>query len=478
MKPFIFVLEILLAIGLGVGIWLNLNDLEVKSVLPSGTLKWVVRLPSYKGSMLSHVSLAPDEDLVITSDPCPMALSSEGKLFWTTTPPLCLIPTISGPMVVLGPNGSLYGHRLAENFIIVIFSLRNNGELRWTRPLVSSPLESGERFLTAEVVLALSRDGKRLYVSVMREKHLSDLVEPVVWWELYALNTDNGAVEWMHSFEELNFVPSLVPPSIVVLEDDSLITAFSFQKDSQTYSRFLRISPQGEVHQLLEIPSPDDARLNPLHPPILDGDGNIYASYSLKDGDRIYSFSLDGSVRQIFSTDELIVAEPVIGPDGTLYVLTRPCNLDIHRGEKEAVSTLWAIDPQEGVQWTFVVPQPLWVEGTSGLVVGADHVIYLPTLSNPMLSRDAYDRGALYALNVRGEVLWSFTTVGGILSSPALAEDGTLYLPTTGPCDPYLEECETRIYAVQTSSLGLADSPWPTRRGNSQRSGQVNVPEP
>ena len=56
---------------------------------------------------------------------------------------------------------------------------------------------------------------------------------------------------------------------------------------------------------------------------------------------------------------------------------------------------------------------------------------------------------------------WSFQTSAEIWSSPAIGQDGTIYV---GSSDRYL-------YAIRTTSLGLADTPWPKFRGNLRNTG-------
>jgi len=67
----------------------------------------------------------------------------------------------------------------------------------------------------------------------------------------------------------------------------------------------------------------------------------------------------------------------------------------------------------------------------------------------------------LYAITPDGKLKWKFQTGYDISSSPAIGQDGTIYV---GSSDRYL-------YAIQTTSLGLADTPWPKFRGNLRNTG-------
>ncbi|GAB6162855.1 hypothetical protein JCM12298_20150 [Desulfothermus naphthae] len=60
----------------------------------------------------------------------------------------------------------------------------------------------------------------------------------------------------------------------------------------------------------------------------------------------------------------------------------------------------------------------------------------------------------LYAINSDGTLKWSFETKDEIVSSPAIGKDGTIYI---GSFDHYL-------YAIYSDSKGLAKSFWPMFR--------------
>jgi len=150
----------------------------------------------------------------------------------------------------------------------------------------------------------------------------------------------------------------------------------------------------------------------------------------------LYALSPNGDLRwEILVAAGVLFSSPAIGPDGTIYIGSYDERL-------HAVSA-------EGAS--------LWDTELDGLVsssptVGADGTIYIGT-----------EAGTLYAVAPDGDVLWTFFIGEEIYySSAALAEDGTLYI---GAFDDH-------VYAVETSSMGLADSPWPTFGGNTRRTSQ------
>ena len=62
-----------------------------------------------------------------------------------------------------------------------------------------------------------------------------------------------------------------------------------------------------------------------------------------------------------------------------------------------------------------------------------------------------------------GTVLWEFEAEGRVESSPAIGPDGTVYVGSR----------DNKVYAIKTDSKGPAESPWPMRGQNAQRTGRV-----
>ena len=62
-----------------------------------------------------------------------------------------------------------------------------------------------------------------------------------------------------------------------------------------------------------------------------------------------------------------------------------------------------------------------------------------------------------------GTVLWEFETGDGVVSSPAIGSDGTVYVGSY----------DSKVYAIATSSKGPAKSPWPMRGQNTRHTGRV-----
>ena len=66
-----------------------------------------------------------------------------------------------------------------------------------------------------------------------------------------------------------------------------------------------------------------------------------------------------------------------------------------------------------------------------------------------------------------GTPIWEFATGGGMVSSPAIGSDGTVYVGSD----------DKKLYAIKTDSKGLAKSPWPMRGQNARHTGRVMKPK-
>src|SRR6202041_337704 len=124
----------------------------------------------------------------------------------------------------------------------------------------------------------------------------------------------------------------------------------------------------------------------------------------------------------------------VIGTDGTIYL---------------ADGFLFkAITPSGLVKWTYT--------GLCAPVIGQGDVIYCS-------SSNSVSSNSVFALTSSGTLLWTVQLSSGFSRLlPILAPDGTLY---AGMADTAL------VYAIETSSLGLASSSWPRWRQNNQNTG-------
>ncbi len=168
--------------------------------------------------------------------------------------------------------------------------------------------------------------------------------------------------------------------------------------------------------------------------PAIGADGTIYFGSHDK---YFYALNPDGTLKWRYETGGKVNSSPAIGEDGTIYVGSD----DNH---------LYALNPADGsVKWSYE---------TGGFVrvspaVGANGTVYFGSVD-----------GYIYAVRSDGTLKWRYETAGPVItSSPAIGADGTIYCGST---DHY-------IYALSSDSQGLASSPWPKFRHDSQNTGRA-----
>jgi len=149
----------------------------------------------------------------------------------------------------------------------------------------------------------------------------------------------------------------------------------------------------------------------------------------------VYCITPDGKLKWKFQTNGSVESAPVTGIDDTIYVGSFDGNL-------------YALNNNGKLKWKFQTGDKLC--GPS-VAVGSDGTIFVTS----------WDKN-IYAITSEGKLKWKFQTENGIAwSSPTINTDGTIYV---GSFDNYL-------YAIQTTSFGLADTPWPTFKGNLRNTG-------
>lgn len=153
-------------------------------------------------------------------------------------------------------------------------------------------------------------------------------------------------------------------------------------------------------------------------------DGNVYALYP------------DGREKWRFTIGSWIRSAPAVGPDGTIYV-----------GADD--NYLYALNPNGTMKWRFHAGDGV----TATPAIGDDGTIYFTS-----------QNGYLFAVNSDGTKKWDFIFGGWASSSPAIAEDGTIYFGTLFAAS---------LYALWSSSHGLASSSWPRFQHDNQNTGRV-----
>jgi outer membrane protein assembly factor BamB len=192
--------------------------------------------------------------------------------------------------------------------------------------------------------------------------------------------------------------------------------------------------------------------------PAVDTDGTIYIAAEDSDSGFLYAVNQNGTQKwryTVIGDYRVLRSSPAIAPDGTIYVGTKS-------GGSGFPAQLLALNPDGTLKWAFNVPQ---VHQTADDIycspaVGADGTIYFGA-----------ETGSFYALNPGGTLKWSVPLQGGNnWSSPALLDDGTLYVGSHQTT--WQGEWIGHLFAIKTNDLGLAISPWPKFRHNNRNTGR------
>lgn len=169
--------------------------------------------------------------------------------------------------------------------------------------------------------------------------------------------------------------------------------------------------------------------------PTLAPDGTIYIAADKT----LYAVSSDGQTKWAFQAGgPLAATAATLAPNGAIYL-----------GSDDGF--LYALSPDGQELWRRSAGAP--VRGGPGL--GKDGTIYFGTGSDP------FENAALYALLPNGTPQFPqpFVVEGGVVASPAIAPDGTVYVATLGGRLYALSpERLTRKWRFSTSD-GIASSP-------------------
>jgi outer membrane protein assembly factor BamB len=136
---------------------------------------------------------------------------------------------------------------------------------------------------------------------------------------------------------------------------------------------------------------------------------------------------------------------PAVGPDGTVYVGTG------HQGQG-----LLALNPDGSKKWFFEVSSALGTDG-GGPTVGAEGTIFFVA--------QAGGAPNMYAVHPDGTRKWELPlTVSASYGVPAIDSRGRLFYGD-----------DSGLFIINTTSFGLADTPWPRARGRNNSNAALAV---
>jgi outer membrane protein assembly factor BamB len=390
----------------------------VYAVNPNGTQKWKLTLGK---SVHSSIALDKDENLYFIvgdannpdrMDAALYSLDSLGQVRWIFEQIGWMAPIPNtGFTPAIAADGTIY-----VNGRYSLFAVAPNGTMKWKYdfPLVDNTNQSGARETTGNHRSAptIAKDGT-IYVNTEKGGHERTEVDG----GLYAFDPD-GSLKW-----RTHDVGGCAAP--VIDKDGTIYSAVG------RYENFADTSDWTAASR--------DAKLLAIHP--------------------------DGTLKWSVPTQLWIEASPSIGADGTLYVGTthHPLNKP---------GWFYAITPEGQIKWKYDTYDD--VKDHPSAQRNAPDIYNSPAIDSNGSIYFGNELGLLYALTPDGNVEWIENVSSLMYGSPALVEDGTLYVATHEKVDID----HYGLIALNTGSHGLANSPWPKFRqnnantGNAQASGQ------
>lgn len=291
---------------------------------------------------------------------------------------------------------------------------------------------------------------------------------------LYAVNPD-GTKKW---YFQTAFVKILSTPTLAL---DG--TIYIGCQDSLLYA----INPDGTLKWTLEIGNVLEAA------PVIGADGTIYVG--TQEG-KFHAVNPNGTEKWNFTTGLRIDSSAAIAQDGTIYIGswnsyfyalnpdgTQKWKFKVERpgGGTSIVSSspaidsqgtiyfgtastgsnkLYALNPDGTLKWMLLIDGQV----VSSPAIGANGIIYF---GSEKYIGSGWS-GLLHAVNANGTQRWIYEAGNRVRSSPAIGSDGTIYFGVEyGP-----------LLAVESISMGLADSPWPMLLKHQYHSGNVSITGP
>jgi outer membrane protein assembly factor BamB len=353
-----------------------------------GCVQWEFEVD---GAISASITVGPEREVYV---PCEdgnlYTLDSNGSVLWSYDAGTPLISSAT-----LGPDGTAYvGGKDGK-----LYSIDSDGNLRWTFTtdgfMYSSPVVSddGKVYFGSEdgKIYALDADGSELWSYQTQGGEIYDgavLSSPTIGFDgsvyvggmydanLYCLDGNNGNVNWVCHFDSGGW-PFASP---VVGSDGAIYQTLLY--DPNLYA----ISPaDGNIVWATNLSDISSGWFEPTY----------YESF-------VFNLSICDYIvihqSAIYNASELGLSEPVIGPDGTIYVSFDDPNLR-------------AVNPDGTIRWIY----PIGENQGYSLTVGYDGFIYA-----------ASNDSNLYVVHPAGFEWARFDSNESWLNYPVISKDNTV----------------------------------------------------
>jgi len=346
---------------------------------------------------------------------------------------------IKGITALRGDDGTLYIGDSGGTF----YAINPDGTEKWNLSLTTG---SGSQELY-DGSPAMGQDGT-IYVTSQNGN-------------LYAIS-QSGSINW--TFTTINSADMRMGPAIA---NDGTI----YVNDRE--GNFYAVNPNGTQKWSFAHAGGGDSN------PAIAPDGTVYFG---SDDDNLYALKPDGTLKWNYTTGGNVDSSPSIGADGTVYF-------------GAADNNFYAVASDGGLKWSYSFDGQRTIGAAA---IGVDGTVYAGVRDNKLYAFNAggglkwsttfpkrflfasatldangnlyvgNDDGNLYALTQEsGAILWKVKT-GRIFSSPTMDESGNIYIGTL--VDSNVAPT-ARFFSIYGAATTLADSPWPTKRGNKKQTG-------
>jgi PKD repeat protein len=346
-----------------------------------------------------------------------------------------------------------------ENYL---YAINPDGTEKW-RHLAGEPVtaatigKDGNIYIASKYSLnAIDKDGNRLWnYDVFAEINdlalgLDDIVYIITSSNDKTLRaiSKNGELIWSLGIDWL----SSNSMRVSIAPDGTIYTI----GPSEDYSKSIlyAVNPNGLIKWTKEIGSIFNNRI------AIGSDGTVYIGDTWS---HFYAINPDGTEKWTYDgqndlgipTGRQYMFEPTIGLDGSIYTVVEGAGFKYY---------IFSLSPKGKLNWAYEVNDQNYPSNKilSSVTVGADEMLYFPV-----------NDSNLYALHPDGTLAWKFSfndfedMMIGYELTPTINENKTLFVGYG-----------KKLFAVNTSSGGLAKSAWPRSAQNSLNTGRKINPSP
>lgn len=221
--------------------------------------------------------------------------------------------------------------------------------------------------------------------------------------KLYAVNPD-GSQKWVYGSEEAIFgSPAIAPDGSILIGDLS--------------GKYYAVNPDGKEKWLYRVNKGLEKRI--ICSPVVDASGQSYiGSWN----GEFHAVKADGTYRWVATLKDMLSSSPVLDKDNNVYIAEKTSS------RRTYLLAVYRMDPSSAA--------PVWTYQKT-LDSDVERQISIPAIDNErsqlIVATCKTGSGGIFAVNLAdGKQKWENTLPKGVVSSPAIAQDGTIYVGCLG----------------------------------------------